>query len=90
MLTTRRFRQIALTTLLFAVILSLLFLLLAPHTGHPNSHFSPWLSFAPFLLFAAADFRGILPVTGSTVDKHLSPTLALLSRFQLPPPAPTS
>ena len=89
-LTTRRFRQIALTTLLFAVILSLLFLLLAPHAGHANGHLFPWLCFAPFLLFAAADFRRILPITGSTVEKHLSPTLALLARIQLPPPGHTS
>lgn len=90
MLTTRRFRQIALTALLFAVIAGLLFLLLAPHAGHANGHLFPWLCFTPFLLFAAADFRRTLPITGSTVDKQTSPALALLSRFQLPPPAHTS
>jgi len=89
-LTTRRFRQIALTTLLFTVILSLLLLLLAPHVGHTNGHLLPWDCLAPFLLFAAVDFRRVLPVNGSTVEKQQSPALALLSRFQLPPPAPTS
>jgi hypothetical protein len=89
-LTPRRFRQIALTALLFAVILSLLLLLLAPHSGHANGHLIPWLCVAPFLLFAAADFRRTLPVTGSTVDQHLSAALALLPRFQIPPPAHTA
>ena len=86
-LTTRRFRQIALTALLFAVILCLLCLLLAPHA---NGHFLPWYCLAPFLLFAAADFRRTLSITGSTVDQHLSPVRALISRLQLPPPAHTA
>jgi hypothetical protein len=89
-LTTRRVRQLALTALLFAVILSLLLLLLAPHNGHSSRDLLPWLCFAPFLLFAEADFRRILIVTGSTVDKDLSPALAHLSRFQLPPPSHSS
>jgi uncharacterized membrane protein YbhN (UPF0104 family) len=86
-LTTRRVRQLALTALLFAVILSLLLLLLAPHNAHSSGDLLPWLCFAPFLLFAESDFRRILIVTGSTVEKHLSPALAHLSHFQLPPPS---
>jgi hypothetical protein len=89
-LTSRRVRQLALTALLFAVILSLLLLLLAPHTGHTTGDLLPWLCFAPFFLFAAADFRRVLTVTGSTVDKRPSSALALLSRLQLPPPAHNS
>jgi uncharacterized membrane protein YbhN (UPF0104 family) len=89
-LTTRRVRQLALTVLLFAVILSLLLLLLAPHNGHSSGDLLPWLCFAPIIIFAEADFRRILIVTGSTVDKHLSPALALLSHFQLPPPSHSS
>lgn len=90
MLTTRRVRSLALTALLFAVILSLLLLLLAPHTGHTTGDLVPWLCFAPFLLFAAADFQRILAVTGSTVEKRLASTLPLLSRLQLPPPSHNS
>lgn len=86
MFTTRRFRQIALTTLLFVVILSLLLLLLIPHGGHGSGYLFLWLCFAPFLLFAPADFRRTLPITGSTFDRRLSLVLALPSRFQLPPP----
>jgi hypothetical protein len=88
-LMTPRFRRMALTALFFVVIATLVFLLLAPQVNHANGHLIPWLCLAPFLLFAVADFRRTLPVTGSTMESRLSPLRALLSRLQLPPPSRT-